>query len=523
MPRFSIFALSVLFTWNAVAGESISRPGVLHLNLDQAIQMALAKNFSIEVSRYEPKIARERVTSALGRFDPEFSLRRTFSENTQRDLFLDERHVSRTSILQGESVSTALSGLTPLGTTYDLSLGTRLSSGTANNFDEDFTSEATIALTQPLLRNAGPNANLAQVRIARNNLLVSEWQLRQQVINVITETVFTFNELHLSHENLALALRSRALAEQTQKDNIRRFEIGTMSPLNITTARAEVAAREEAVIVAQRLIKDNENFLKQLVTDDLEPMLSVKVEIDPPPSPAFRADVPAGLAEALRWRPDYRQAVLDLERRNINLLFAKNQALPRLDLNGSLSLLGFDNDAGTSLDRTFRRDQTVWTAGAIFSVPIPNRERGGAENAARFSAAQGLVSLQRLEQQIVVDVDNASGAIVSARERIVSTAEASKLAAESLDAGEQRLGVGTGTTFEVLELQRRLVEAEFTQNRARADYNKAVNEYYRRTGVTLGVYHIEIGLNSAERQATGGLAKALHFRNSNLPKPSSPK
>jgi outer membrane protein TolC len=294
MPRLSTFVLCVLFTLNAVAGESVSRPGVLHLNLDQAIQMALAKNFSIEVSRFEPRIARERVTSALGRFDPEFTLRRTFSENTQRDFFFDERHISRTSILQGESVSAALSGLTPLGTTYDLSLGTRLSSGTSNNFDEDFTSEATIALRQPLLRDAGPNANLAQVRIARNNLLVSEWQLRQRVIDVITETVFTFNELHLAHENLALALRSRALAEQTQKDNIRRFEIGTMSPLNITTARAEVALREEAVIVAQRLVKDNENFLKQLVTDDLEPMLAVQVEIDPPPSPAFRADVPAG-------------------------------------------------------------------------------------------------------------------------------------------------------------------------------------------------------------------------------------
>ena len=118
--------------------------------------------------------------------------------------------------------------MTPLGTTYDLSLGTRLSSGTSNDFDEDFTSEATISLRQPLLRDAGPNANLAQVRIARNNLLVSEWQLRQRVIDVITETVFTFNELHLAHENLALALRSRALAEQTQKDNIRRVEIGTM-------------------------------------------------------------------------------------------------------------------------------------------------------------------------------------------------------------------------------------------------------------------------------------------------------
>ena len=206
-----------------------------------------------------------------------------------------------------------------------------------------------------------------------------------------------------------------------------------------------------------------------------------------------RADVNAGIATAMENRPDYRAALIELEQRHITLAFEKNAALPRLDLTGSLRLLGFDNDVGTSLDRVTKRDQTQWSAGAIFSVPIPNREGRGAANAARLSAAQGLVDLQRLEQQIVVDVDNASGQIIAARQRIASTAEASKLAQESLDAGEERLRAGTGTTFEVLELQKRLVEAEYAQLRARADYNEAVNTYYKQTGVTLRQYRVSIG------------------------------
>ena len=66
-----------------------------------------------------------------------------------------------------------------------------------------------------------------------------------------------------------------------------------------------------------------------------------------------------------------------------------------------------------------------------------------------------------------------------------STTESSRLAQESLDAGEQRLKAGTGTTFEVLELQKKLIEAEAAQLRARADYNKAVSEYHRQTGTAL--------------------------------------
>jgi outer membrane protein TolC len=495
MPRLSRFArlvLLALFPLAAFAGENVSRPGVLHLSLDDAIRMALAKNFSIEVTRYEPKIARERVTSELGRFDPQLDLSWLRSENTQRDLFINDRHISATSILQGNNVSVGLSGLTPLGTTYDIGLGSRLQSGTFNTFDEAFTTEGSLALRQPLLRGAGTAVNLAQVRIARNNVLASQWQLRQSVISVVTDTVFFYNELALAHENVAVAERSRALALQVLDDNTKRANIGVMSPLDITTARAEAAAREEAVIVARRKVKDNENFLKQRVTNDLEPMLSVQIEIDAPPSPAFRADVPAGLRDALEMRPDYRQALLELERRNINLAFQKNQALPRLDLVASLNLLGFDNDAGTSLDRLTHGDRTSWSAGAIFSVPIPNRTGRGAVNAAKLSAAQMLVDLQRLEQQIVVDVDNASGQIVTARELIVSTAEANKLAKESLNAGEERLRAGTGTTFEVLELQKKLAEAEVAQLRARADYNEAVSTYYRLTGVTTRVYGITV-------------------------------
>jgi outer membrane protein TolC len=347
-----------------------------------------------------------------------------------------------------------------------------------------------LSLRQPLLRGFGPAANMAQVRIARNNVLFSEWQLRARITDIITTTNFVYNELQLAHENLRVAERSRDLALQLLHDNMKRAEIGVMSPLDITTARAEAASRKEAVILTQRQVKDNENLLKQLVTNDLERMLSVQVEIEPPIASAFRANVPAGIQDALDLRPDYRQAVLDLQRRNISLAFAKNQALPRLDLTASLNLLGFDNDLGTSLNRVTHRDETAWTAGAILSVPIPNREGRGSVNAAHLSSAQALVNLQLLEQQIVVDVDNASGQIITSRERIVSTTEASGLAKESLDAGEKRLIAGTGTTFEVLELQRRLAEAEAAELRSRSDYNKAVSEYQRRTGTTLRVHHV---------------------------------
>ena len=109
--------------------------------------------------------------------------------------------------------------------------------------------------------------------------------------------------------------------------------------------------------------------------------------------------------------------------------------------------------------------------------------------------AKALVALQQLEQQIVVDVDNASGQVITSRERITSTREARRLARETLDAGEARLRAGGSTTFEVLELQKKLTESEAAVLRAEADYNKAIGEYYRQTGTALRVHNVVLGGN----------------------------
>jgi len=91
------------------------------------------------------------------------------------------------------------------------------------------------------------------------------------------------------------------------------------------------------------------------------------------------------------------------------------------------------------------------------------------------------------KRRVLLALAHALGALDGLGRRIVSTDEARRLAQESLDAGEERLKAGVSTTFEVLELQKKLAENEAAEIRARADYNKAVSEYYRQTGTSLRV------------------------------------
>ena len=492
----SVFVL--LFATTVLAGESPAPRGrVLEVSLNDAIGMALQKNFVIQSARMDPKIASERVTSAKGRFDPVFDFGYTRGEVTTRDQFRRDStgkgaHFEFNSISQSAVWTTGVSGVTGWGLGYDVGASTRSRSGTSNSFDQDFDSEVAFSVRQPLLRGAGTDVNLAGIRVAKNNVAVSEWSVKQRVMQVITDVISTYNDLQFARENLDVARRNKALATQLLRDNIKRVEVGVKTPLDVTTAQAEVASREEAVITAMRTVKNQENFLKQLITRDMIPLLETRIEISPPSSPPFTANVVAGIEKALEFRPDYRQAKLGLENRRITLVVEKNSRLPRLDLSASLSMNGFDDDFGTSTQRVASRDQTNWSAGATFSVPLGNKDATGRVNAAQIEIAQSLVELQRLEQDIVVRVDNASGQVTTSRQRIEATTEANRLAKESLIAGEARLIAGTGTTFEVLELQRKLAEAETAELRARSDYNKAVAQYNLEIGTTLRVHGVQV-------------------------------
>jgi hypothetical protein len=353
LPRFQIvfmFSLRrlllpfLLVPCLVLAGETVTRPGVLHLTLESAIRMALAKNFTIQVERFGPQIAREQITTELGRFDPTFDISATRNENTRRDPLLGN---SVRTISRNDELSTGFSGLTPWGLSYDAGLGSRNNTGSLSRFDDQFTSTGSLSLRQPLLRGFGTDVNLAQVRIARTNALVSEWQLRQRIVDIVTQTNFVFNELHLAHENLAVAERSRALARQLLTDNQRRAEIGVMSPLNVTTARAEAAAREEGVILAQRQVKDNENFIKQLVTNDMESMLSTEVEIVPPTRSTIYRKCAGGNprrlgAEARLPSGHPRPAAAEYQPRLSPGIRRSRDSTS----SGSLDLLGIDNDVG---------------------------------------------------------------------------------------------------------------------------------------------------------------------------------
>jgi outer membrane protein TolC len=287
-------------------------------------------------------------------------------------------------------------------------------------------------------------------------------------------------------ENHKSLLEDLERARTLLSENRKRVQVGVLSPLDVTQAEAGVAEREEAVIIAARTIRDNENTLKRLITQDVTEFSGqTLLPVDYPKFEAVDLTVANHIRTALETRPDYTAAKLELERRNILVKFNRNQLLPQVDLQGSYGLSGAGSTAGRVADQVGNADFPAWGVGVTLSFPLGNRQERAGYHIARLQSDQQIVTLKRLEQDIIVAVDNAVRLVESNLKRIEATEAASRLALESFKAEETKLRAGSSTSFLVLQAQAQLAAARSAEIRARTDYAESLTALAQTEGTTL--------------------------------------
>jgi len=488
----SLFSLVVLSSRGQPAAAETGTEGI---TLDDAIQRALAKNFAIKVTGYDAAIASARLTESLGKFDPVLSGSYTYSESFNPALADPVTGVrAAPSYTKTDDYDAGLAGVFPWGMTYRLGTSTTNTRGTFNSYADKFSTFAGVSGTQPLLRNFGFGPTLASIRIAQANRGISQWAFRQAVMDTVTSVIFAYHDLNFAHANLRSAIRSRELALGLLAENEKRFKFGSMSEFDVISARSRVASRAEGILAAERQVRETENALKQLISDDHTPALlgrHLTVE-PPPPAPVVVVDAAADFRTALDQRPDYQQAKLSLTRADINTRLQRNQLLPRVDLVGSYGYNGYDTDLRTSRQQLRNEDYHSYSWGVVVSVPLTFTTERGRYRAARLQERQAQTDLERIEQSIVVRVGNAAGQIDTTQQRVQVTRHARELAQATLDAEVKRLRAGQSSTFFVSQQQETLTGAEVRESFAQADYAKALAEYDRQLGVTLAKLNINI-------------------------------
>lgn len=458
------------------------------LTLPEAIRQTLAHNYDIKATALGTGAAAADLSAERGAFHPGIQGTYTSGEDgspVSTDPFSGDRPPA--SVVETDSYSLGIGGRTPIGTTYSVSGFSQNRRGTFNGFADNYYSFGGLEVTQPLLKNFGFHANLVGVRLAAADHEAYRWRYRASVMNTVTLVINAYLELDFATKRLATAETSRGLAQSLLDENIKRAKAGDLSQADVISARARVAAREEAILVAERGVDVAANELKRLISEDTTvALLTRELVIAAPPSfPDHTPDPAAEFAPALERRPDYQQALIDVKRTDINRRYRKNQLLPQLNLVGSIGYNGLDADSDTSWDAVRHRESRSYSLGAVVSIPLTFATERGRYRSARLAQAQAEMILAGVEQSIVVDIGNAASQIETAKKRVRATEHSYQLAMQNLDAELKKLRAGTGDTFFVLTQQEVLANTQISADRAQTDLQRALAEYDRQMGITL--------------------------------------
>src|SRR5260221_595331 len=305
-------------TLDAAAQSAAQQPTetVKRLSMDDAVRSALEQNLGIRIQRIDPQIQDIGVMQARSFWSPNLSS--TVSRQMQTQKPTSALSGSATS-LDNTNLSTqvALNQTLRWGGTYSTSWNNARSTtnNTFSNFPTQLNSTMNLQYSQPLMRNYSIDQIRQQVANSQKTRDFSDVQL-QAVITQTTRSVRNaYWDLVYAINNYKAQQQSLALSQQFLKDNQKRVEIGTLAPIDIVQAQAEVAANEQGVIVADAAIKQAQDALRALVLDPGTPDFW-NISFEPSDAASFAErgiDIDAAVRNALDKRSDLHTAKNSLE------------------------------------------------------------------------------------------------------------------------------------------------------------------------------------------------------------------
>jgi outer membrane protein len=474
---------------------------VLRLTRDEAVRLASENNPDLAATRYEPLVSDARVAAARAAFVPTAtsSLLRNSDTAPSTNFFsgdtsLDTRYWSG---------SAGLTQLLPwAGTSYDVSFSSARTTTTnpITTFTPSLTSALRAAISQPLLRNFKLDPARAQLEISRRNRTIADVQLQERASQVAADAEAGYWALVTATNAVEVQQRSLELALELERTNRARVDVGQSPPLDLVSARAEVAQRRENLIVARTQALQAQDLVRTLVLDPKRAdYWTVRIETaDRVPPISAQPDVDTAVRRALSERADLVEARRQIENADTTVQLARNETMPdlraqatyltngqggsRLVRSGGFpgTIVGVDQTSfGSVLGQVLGADYPNWTVGFTLTYPVGKSIEEANLARARLEREQSAARLRSLELTVVREVRDAALRMEQNRQRIETAQLGRELAEQRLDAEQKRFEVGMSTSFLVIQAQRDLAVARENEQRAYLDYQLAVVNFDR--------------------------------------------
>ncbi len=485
------------------------------------------------------------VGSVVPVFDPVFQSTQSFSHistpspntiQTGTDNWIQSKHNYTDSLSQG-----LITGGQVSITYNDSYLHENVPSDTPNP-----TSGTTlqIQIQHNLLNGFGVALNSRNINVQKLNLTIDQYTFQTEVLGAVANVLNLYYGLVADYEDLRAKESAVEVARQFFENNQKQVQIGTMAPIDVTTAEAQVASTQQDLVVSQTTLAQQQVQLKNVLSRDgpSDPAIA-EVEIVPldrivVPEQDTLPTMKEMIATALTNRADLKGEQLNLQNLQTSALNTENGVLPQLvgiasassqGLSGTQRIVSaggasttggsgaippgflpcppslggpkqvcqeadkyFVGGIGTALGQMIRRNFPSQNGGGFFSANIRNRQAQADYAIDQLSMRQSEVSMHKDLNQVAVDVSNQSIGLQQARARYQAAVRSRILQEQLLDAEQKKFKLGASTTYLVVQEQRDLAAAQSSEVASLVAYSNARVALDQTLGTTLQVNHISL-------------------------------
>jgi outer membrane protein len=478
------------------------------LSLSQAIDNALINNLDLELSRYAPELALARWKEASGVYDPDFFANYGYSSSKRQSSFAFDASVGL-PVIENRQVAggTGLTGEIPMfGARYGIeySGSQAVTKGTDNLLlspENNSGVEATLSI--PLLRDLIWNQSWTRIQSRELEHLATREDFRRNMMDIVNETERAYWSLIATLEKTRVDQKSLEATQALLKQTEAQFEVGTVSKVEVIEAEAGVAERELNLIRSENAYRAAQDNLIDIIAGE---RLTATTELSVTASDKLEdvelreLDVKESMDAAISYRPELAAARFAVDRREVEQKFAKNQKMPRFDIDTAYGVTGVtgkstldDTNLGGYTD-THKEydDHDSWRTMGTFSIPLGNRVASERKLQADIEVRRANTEYTRTQQGIVMEIRQAVRNLRSAAQGITASDRRSEAAKEQLRAEEIRLRYGDSTPFDVLQKERDLVDAESQRIASYQLYRVSLAALERAQGTILRSHQIQI-------------------------------
>ena len=465
---------------------------IVMLTLQQAIQIAVQRNLTVQLARLAPAVTEAELTQSEAVFDAIFF----FSADHQK---LDTPRPPSASLTTFSSVRSETTTLTT-GIRKVMTSGGELTVQTSMGRQDDVPSffvnntyyqgDISLTINQPLLRNFGADVTRAQIELSENARRRAVEDLRRTLIEVCFATEQAYWALVLSRQ---LVLIQSDLLERTLEDRetLGKRLVHDVLPSTYSDANARAHTQQAELIRAKQQVRVTADALKRLINSTKLPVTSetMIVPVDDPVDMPLTYDALDSITTALQRRPGVQQALLQINDATIRQRVADNARLPQLNTAATIRYAGGGNTHSGAYDAVTDGDFIEYLLTAQFEMPIGNRGPEAAYQQAILERQFAVASYQDVAQRTVLEVKDALREVMTTYELIGARRAARLAAAENVRQIQAQMDADVPLTAEFinvkLQRQESLAIAQADEMRALTDYNNAVARLYQAMGTLM--------------------------------------